>query len=108
MQESARRIAKVTLECKIEIDEQAYVDSFRSELMEVVYMWTQGAKFSEICKMTDTFEGSIIRSMRRLDELLRELVSAAKSIGNTHLEEKFTEGSVKIKRDIVFAASLYL
>ena len=46
--------------------------------------------------------------MRRLDELLRELVDAAKSIGNTELEEKFSEGSKRIKRDIVFASSLYL
>ena len=42
----------------------------------------QGAKFAEVGKMTDIFEGSIIRAMRRLEELLRQLGSAAKSIGN--------------------------
>jgi len=66
--------------------------------------------------------------MRRLEELLRQFASvclpdmiceleltlvagsvqAAKSIGNTELEEKFTQSIEKIKRDIVFAASLYL
>lgn len=46
--------------------------------------------------------------MRRLEELLRQMVQAAKSIGNTELENKFSEGIKLIKRDIIFAASLYL
>ncbi|KNC96224.1 ATP-dependent RNA helicase MTR4 [Spizellomyces punctatus DAOM BR117] len=108
MQESARRIARVSQESKLAIDEEEYVQSFRPELMDVVYAWCQGAKFSQICKMTDVFEGSIIRCMRRLEELLREMVAASKSIGNTDLENKFAEGINKIKRDIVFAGSLYL
>lgn len=36
--------------------------------------------------------GSIIRCMRRLEEVLRQMSSAAKAIGNTELENKFTEG----------------
>lgn len=52
--------------------------------------------------------GSIIRCMRRLEELLRQMVQASKSIGNTELENKFSEGIKLIKRDIIFAASLYL
>ena len=43
-----------------------------------------------------------------LEELMRQLCSAANSIGNTELEAKFTEGIKRIKRDIIFAASLYL
>ncbi|KAI8919548.1 rRNA-processing arch domain-containing protein [Entophlyctis helioformis] len=108
LQETARRIAKVSQESKLALDEDEYVASFRPDLMDVVYAWCEGAKFSQICKMTDVFEGSIIRGMRRLEELLRQLVTAAKSIGNVELETKFSEGIVKIKRDIVFAASLYL
>jgi ATP-dependent RNA helicase DOB1 len=46
--------------------------------------------------------------MRRLEEVLRQLCQAAKNIGNTDLENKFSEGIKVIKRDIVFAASLYL
>ncbi len=46
--------------------------------------------------------------MRRLEELLRQLCSASKAIGNTELEAKFAEGINKIKRDHVFAVSLYL
>lgn len=58
--------------------------------------------------MTDIFEGSIIRTLRRLEEVLRQMCQAAKCIGNTDLENKFSEGIKLIKRDIVFAASLYL
>ena len=58
--------------------------------------------------MTDVFEGSIIRCMRRLEELLRQLASASKAIGNDELETKFNSAIAMIKRDIIFAASLYL
>ncbi|KAI8336840.1 rRNA-processing arch domain-containing protein [Chlamydoabsidia padenii] len=108
MQETARRIAKVSVECKMNLDEEAYVAKFKPELMDVVFAWCQGAKFSQICKMTDVYEGSLIRIFRRLEELLRQMASAAKSIGNTELENKFSEGINRIHRDIIFAASLYL
>ncbi|KAI5144266.1 Exosome Rna Helicase Mtr4 [Manis pentadactyla] len=106
--ECAKRIAKVSAEAKLEIDEETYLSSFKPHLMDVVYTWATGATFAHICKMTDVFEGSIIRCMRRLEELLRQMCQAAKAIGNTELENKFAEGITKIKRDIVFAASLYL
>ncbi|KAG8195554.1 hypothetical protein JTE90_002180 [Oedothorax gibbosus] len=108
MQETARRIAKVSAECKLEVDSDQYVDSFRPHLMDVVYAWSKGTSFANICKMTDVFEGSVIRCMRRLEELMRQMCQAAKAIGNTEMENKFSEGIKLIKRDIVFAASLYL
>ncbi|KAG0244204.1 ATP-dependent RNA helicase mtr4 [Actinomortierella wolfii] len=108
MQEAARTIAKVSQECKLEMDEEEYIQKFRPELMDVVYAWANGAKFADICKMTDVFEGSIIRAFRRLEELLRQMSAAAKSIGNTELENKFAGAIVLIKRDIIFASSLYL
>ncbi|KAK2823697.1 hypothetical protein Q7C36_020297 [Tachysurus vachellii] len=108
MQECAKRIAKISAEAKLDVDEDAYLNQFRPHLMDVVYTWANGASFSQICKMTDVFEGSIIRCMRRLEELLRQMCQAAKAIGNTELENKFALGITKIKRDIVFAASLYL
>ena len=42
--------------------------------------------------MTDVFEGSIIRCIRRLEEVLRQMCQAAKAIGNTDLENKFAGG----------------
>ncbi|XP_005178234.1 exosome RNA helicase MTR4 [Musca domestica] len=108
MQELARRIAKISNECKLELDEESYVDKFKPFLMDVVLAWCKGTSFLNVCKMTDIFEGSIIRCMRRLEELLRQMCQAAKTIGNTDLENKFSEGIRLLKRDIVFAASLYL
>ncbi|KAJ3107729.1 ATP-dependent RNA helicase mtr4 [Phlyctochytrium planicorne] len=108
LKETLKYIAKVSIECKLPLDEAEYIAGFRPEMMEVVFQWCKGAKFSAICKLTEIFEGSIIRVFRMLEELLRQMVAASKSIGNTELEAKFSEGIVKIKRDIVFANSLYL
>ena len=46
-----------------------------------MYAWSSGSKFVEICKMTDIFEGNIIRVIRRLEELLRQLAAAATATG---------------------------
>lgn len=108
VQDLARYLARTFRECRLDINEEEYVQSFRGDQMHVVYAWSQGAPFSKICKMTDAFEGSIIRMMRRLEELLRQMSNAAKNIGNLDLEVKFAKGIQKIKRDIIFAASLYL
>jgi ATP-dependent RNA helicase DOB1 len=108
LHDTARRIAKVSQECKISVNEEEYVQSFKPHLMHVAFAWCNGSKFSQICKLTDVYEGSLIRAFRRLEELLRQMCAAAKAIGNTELENKFAEGIVKIKRDIIFAASLYL
>ena len=44
----ARRIAKVSQESKMPVVEEEYIQSFRPELMEVVYLWAKGATFQEI------------------------------------------------------------
>lgn len=59
------------------------MSQFNAKLMETTYSWCNGASFTEICKIADVYEGSIIRCLRRLDELLRELSEASKAIGNT-------------------------
>lgn len=108
LRETARRVGKVQLECKLGVDVEEYVNSFRPDIMEMVFAWAKGAKFLEIMKLGAIFEGSLIRAMKRLEEVIRQLISAARSIGEQELEAKFEEGSALIKRDIVFAASLYL
>lgn len=56
--------------------------------------------------------GSIIRCMRRLEEVLRQMCSAAKAIGNTELENKFAEGKKREtvhfhKYDLPFSIYIY-
>ena len=43
--------------------------------------------------------GSVIRCMRRLEELLRQMCQASKAIGNTELENKFAEGNIFCIKD---------
>ncbi|CAH2355922.1 ATP-dependent RNA helicase DOB1 [[Candida] railenensis] len=108
MQDMATKLAKIFKECKIELVEKEYVESFRSELMEVTHSWCKGASFTQICKMTDVYEGSLIRMFKRLEEMLRQMVTAAKTIGNAELEEKMEKAIEMVHRDIVSAGSLYL
>ncbi|KAF2235141.1 ATP-dependent RNA helicase-like protein DOB1 [Viridothelium virens] len=108
IQAEARRVAKVSQESKLPLNEEEYLATFKHGLMEVVFNWCQGASFAAICKMTDVFEGNIIRLFRRLEELLRQIAQAAKVMGSEDLEKKFDEALNKVKRDIVAAQSLYL
>ncbi|KAF8754483.1 Antiviral helicase [Rhizoctonia solani] len=110
LQEIARRIAKVAKESKMPVDEEEYAQSFKVELMDAVLQWCRGAKFADICKMTDQFEGSLIRVFRRLQELIRQMTQAAHAIGNTELEAKFTKASEMLERQnsVIFCSSLYL
>ena len=59
-------------------------------------------------KMTDVYEGSLIRLFRRLEELLRQIAQASKVMGSEELEQKFEAALGKVRRDIVAAQSLYL
>ena len=47
-------------ECKIEIDEELYVQKFKPYMMDIVYEWCKGATFMQLCKMTDIFEGKFL------------------------------------------------
>lgn len=59
-------------------------------------------------KMTDVYEGSLIRLFRRLEELLRQLAQASKVMGSEELEQKFQAALELVRRDLVAAQSLYL
>jgi ATP-dependent RNA helicase DOB1 len=48
IQAQARIIAKVSQESKLDVNEEEYVQSFKYQLMEVVYAWAQGKPFAEI------------------------------------------------------------
>ena len=54
----ARQIAKVSIECKLDMEEDAYVEQFKPYLMDVVYEWCRGASFSKLCEMTEVYEGA--------------------------------------------------
>ena len=74
----------------------------------VSFLPHQGTPFADICLLTNVAEGTIVRTIVRMDETCREFRSAARIVGNADLMEKMEAASQAIKRDIVFAASLYV
>jgi antiviral helicase SKI2 len=63
--------------------------------------------FNQITALTDVQEGTIVRAITRLDETCREVRDAARIMGNADLFTKMEQCQLKIRRDIVFCASLY-
>jgi len=53
-------------------------------------------------------QGSLVRAVRRVEEVLRQAAAGAGIMGEAALVELFQQGGARIKRDVVFAASLYL
>ena len=97
------------VESKINIQKEEYIKQFSPDMMEITYNWLEGHKFAELFDTNkDIFEGTIIRCLRRLDELLTQMNEGAKIIGNNLLQQKINECQTHLKRGIVFAASLYL
>ena len=108
LQAAATRIAELSAACGLDVDVEDYVESFGASMMDIVYGWSKGAAFGVVTQETDLFEGSIVRSMRRLDELLQQLGRAAEAVGDKVLEAKFTKASESIRRGLIFCNSLYL
>ena len=54
------------------------------------------------------FEGTLVRQLRSLDELLRQLCLAAVVVGNSQLAKRFEACQVSIHRGVPFTNSLYL
>ncbi|CAI4214226.1 unnamed protein product [Parascedosporium putredinis] len=85
-----------------------FVSKPRFGLMEVVYEWARGMSFKNITDLTDILEGTIVRTITRLDETCREVKNAARIIGDPDLYRKMQTAQEMIKRDITAVASLYM
>ena len=109
MKEIATSIGALQLENGLKIDPKDFCDAtLKFGLVHPVYDWAQGIPFRNICDLTLVQEGSIVRCITRLDELCREVRNCARVVGNPSLYRKMEAASVAIKRDIVFASSLYV
>ncbi|KAM9325545.1 superkiller complex protein 2 [Gastrophryne carolinensis] len=107
VKELAERIALIQRECGLRESVEDFVGQYKFGLTEVVYEWARGMPFAEIMALTDIQEGLIVRCVQRLDEACRDVRSAARLVGDATLCAKMEAASQLIKRDIVFAASLY-
>nr|WCZ58664.1 exosome RNA helicase MTR4/SKI2W [Seculamonas ecuadoriensis] len=104
----AKTLGQVQMECGIDTNPDEYARSLHFSMMEVAYEWARGTPFADICKLTGILEGSIVRTIIQLDQTCREIKKAARVVGNSVLYAKMEETSTAVKRDIVFAASLYV
>jgi antiviral helicase SKI2 len=109
MKTIATNIGQLQKDHGLDIDPGEYCDgALKFGLVHVVYEWALGVMFSNICELTDAQEGTIVRCITRLDELCREVRNCARVVGNPTLYRKMEAASMAIKRDIVFASSLYV
>lgn len=102
-QEAQQSVANLQLECQapnilpselsmLTTDPEWPWSHFRPDLMKVVYLWVRGLKFQQIREISQ-----VIRAIRRLGEILQQLISASQLISETQLEGKFDEAFNKIK-----------
>uniref|UniRef100_A0A671X4U6 SKI2 subunit of superkiller complex n=1 Tax=Sparus aurata TaxID=8175 RepID=A0A671X4U6_SPAAU len=103
----AQRIGELQRDCGIPQTAEEFVGQFKFGLTEVVYCWARGMPFAEIAQLTDVQEGTVVRCIQRLDEVLKEVRQAARIVGDSVLGSKMEKASLAIRRDIVFTASLY-
>uniref|UniRef100_A0A3Q3J8R8 SKI2 homolog, superkiller viralicidic activity 2-like n=1 Tax=Monopterus albus TaxID=43700 RepID=A0A3Q3J8R8_MONAL len=103
----AQRIGELQRDCGIPQTAEEFVGQFKFGLTEVVYCWARGMPFAEIALLTDVQEGTVVRCIQRLDEVLKEVRQAARIVGDSVLGSKMERASLSIRRDIVFTASLY-
>jgi len=96
------------IEHRIEVEDDYVKTSVNPIAIQSVYRWAKGAPFCEIMnKGSDFAEGDFVRFVHCTNEILQSYSRAARVIGNEELSKKFEAASVCIKRDIIFAGSLY-
>ncbi|XP_072561944.1 superkiller complex protein 2 isoform X1 [Paramormyrops kingsleyae] len=103
----AQRIGDLQVDCGLAQLAEDFVAQYKFGLTEVVYCWARGMPFSEIAQLTDVQEGTVVRCIQQLNEVLREVRQAARIVGDSVLGSKMEKASLAIRRDIVFTASLY-
>ncbi len=105
----ATGLANAQIQHGIRVTPDEYIkENINLGLVHVVYQWALGVSFAEICPLTEVDEGTIVRCITRLDETCRDVRNCARVVGDPALFQKMQKCSEIIKRDICFAASLYL
>nr|KAF6363628.1 Ski2 like RNA helicase [Pipistrellus kuhlii] len=103
----AKRIGEVQVACGLNQTVEEFVGELNFGLVGVVYEWARGMPFSELAGLSGTPEGLVVRCIQRLAEMCRSLRGAARLVGEPVLGAKMETAATLLRRDIVFAASLY-
>jgi ATP-dependent RNA helicase DOB1 len=105
----ARNVATISADCGCDIDVEKFQRKFNPAFAELTLAWARGTSFAQLMELYPAYyEGSIIRTMKRLDELLNQVARAAEIAGSAELRQRFSDAAKLIERGIVFMASLYL
>ncbi|KAH7673282.1 symbol, partial [Aphelenchoides avenae] len=56
VQKFATKVARISKEGRLSVDETAFVDKFKPHLMDNVYEWCSGASFADVCRRTHVYE----------------------------------------------------
>ncbi|KAL3128840.1 mRNA translation inhibitor SKI2 SFII helicase [Cryptosporidium hominis] len=97
---------------QINLDTEHFWSLCNDKFMLIAYKWSNKESLKEIMEFVhnsemNLHEGTIVRTILRLDELVRKLIIAAKMMGDKILEEKLCLIHENIARDIIFMTSLY-
>lgn len=103
-------VGGVQAQCGLPVSPLDYAESQANfGLSEAVFAWAQGRPFTDVCTIVpDVAEGTIVRGIVRLSELLREVKGVGRIIGDSTLQDLADEATNAVKRDVIFAASLYV
>ena len=106
-------IAKLLSEAETVNGIASVAEDFTSQYLKwglapVVYAWCFGVPFVRLCETTEVEEGTIVRTLVRLQEVLSEVRRVSILTGDASLLTKSEEASTLIKRDICFCSSLYI
>jgi len=105
----AHNVATISRDCGCDVDVEKFQRKFNPVFADLTLAWASGASFAKLMETNSGFyEGSIILTMKRLDELLNQVSKAARVAGSDTLGQKFAQAAKSIERGIVFTASLYL
>lgn len=103
----AKVLEQTFAEHNILLEERWVDNNVNLTLVQAVYDWAEGRSFKDIMYITDVPEGLVVRTINRISEALRDFANATKIMGCLELSNKFEIAMEIIKRDIIFASSLY-
>ncbi|KAF7456314.1 antiviral helicase [Cryptosporidium felis] len=106
------RLEKSHYRHHINLDSEHFWSLCNDKFMLIAYKWSNKESLKDIMEFVNNsqinlHEGTIVRTILRLDELVRKLISATKLMGDSILEEKLSQIHENIARDIIFMTSLY-
>ncbi|KAK8860769.1 hypothetical protein M9Y10_012435 [Tritrichomonas musculus] len=107
MKEIAKNLEKTFGDLNISLEEDWVDRNLNVSLSQAVFDWASGKSFKDIMYTTDAPEGKIVWVINRVSEALKDFANAAQIMGCLDLSNNFQIAMEIIKRDIIFASSLY-